>query len=256
MRHPIPVVLVCAMLAGTGDVAGQTPSAAPTFAPNRPGFLDATSAAERGVWYIESGGDFVHAIGPGMHYGTAAGLVQVRVGLGGGIDVAIQDGLARLDENWTIRTGVLDPLVTISTNLPVPRGMEGRLILESSVPAGTDPFRAARWQPAARALLAMPMGGDRWLSLMGGVVQRAEAAGPVWRSIAGATYQQPVTARLGAFAELAGHRLSLGADAQLFGRLGATYLVTPRLQVDLDVAHGMTSADRGAVVGIGFSLQR
>ncbi len=134
------------------------------------------------------------------------------------------------------------------------------VLISSSVPIGGSDFSSERYDPSLRVLLAHALSDRVSLGYNAGVEWASEPASgggfdtrSTWIYTTAAGFA--LTDKVGAFAELFGELPGGGApDAHSLDG-GFTFLVRPRLQLDIAAGVGLNDAAPDSFVGIGVSFR-
>lgn len=226
---------------------------------NRPGFLDAASVVEPKRVHLESGGAYA-TIRTGSDRATTTGApMQLRVGIAGGWEVRLSDGFTQQSSGAETISGVVDASAAVVRQLVTGDGLipSAIVLVETSMPTGTQAFRARGLQPNARFALGWSLPGNRTLSIGGGTARLETATGHEVTAMGGIAASQTFSSRLGAFVEMSSPQVHFnGISSPMVARTGMAFLVSDDLQLDFDLAHGLTAANRGMQFNMGFAFRR
>jgi hypothetical protein len=226
---------------------------------NRPGFLDAASVVEPGRLHLESGGTYASIHAPSDESVSAAAPMLLRIGLGHGWELRLTDGLTRRGSGSDVVAGVIDASVGVVRQLSTAHGYTPAAIalVETSLPSGSRALRGRGVQPNARVSLSWGLPGHRTINVGGGASWLEHQTGHEVVALGGVSVGQSLSARLSAFGEVSSASIRFtGVPNPLVARTGLAVLLTPDLQLDVDIAKGLRAADRGVQLAAGFALRR
>jgi hypothetical protein len=185
--------------------------------------------------------------------------VELRLAWGGWIGTTLEASQARHRAD-----GFADPEVGIKWGLVQPRGagMEFALLAHVTLPAGDEIVGAPGFDPSVRLAAAHPL-GDRasfgWN--LGHEVRSFDGGGDIdtrrlGRWVYSGAMGFDVTRRWGAFVELFGD-LPASDPGPAVHALdgGVTWLIAPRVQLDLSVGVGLNAEAPDRFVGFGLSFR-
>lgn len=193
-----------------------------------------------------------------VRIGLADG-VELRLGWSGQLSEEIKGVQAPAEQTRSSGRGDAE----IGAKFVLARQRPGRpqvaLLASTSVPVGEARFSSDRFDPSLRLLLAHDLRvgaglgynvGVQWVSEpspRGGFTTRPNF---VYTAAVGL----PLGDRLGAFAEIFGELPDIGGDSHSFAA-GLTFLLSPRLQLDVSGGVGLNDAAPDSFLGVGLSFR-
>ena len=200
--------------------------------------------------------DIVEAPGTLVRVGVSQ-RVELRLGWGGWIETALESSRERHRVD-----GFADPEVGMKWALMQPGGMELALLAHVTLPAGDEIVGAPGIDPSVRLAAAHPIGDRASLGWnLGYEIGSFDGGGhtetvSLGRWVYSGTMGVDITPRWGGFVEIFGDLPASdpGPAVHVFDG-GVTYLVAPRVQLDLSGGVGLNDVAPDRFVGVGLSLR-
>lgn len=229
---------------------------------DRPDQTESAVSVAPGFVQIELGG--LHEVGGGADERlTGVGAALARIGVIERVELRLGFvGWQRVEAMGSSSSGLGDLSAGMKLSLADGDGLVPAVAILGTVlvPVGDRSFRAAGADPAIRAALAHDLGGGFALGYnFGAAWVSVSDAGRGERTVTEGLYTLAVSrgfGRLGLFLEGFGlAALSDGARAWHAIDGGATYALSPSVQVDASVGAGLTGAASDWFVGLGLSFR-
>lgn len=183
--------------------------------------------------------------------------VELRLGWGGWVETALESSRERHRVD-----GFADPEVGMKWALMEPAGMELALLAHVTLPAGDEIVGAPGVDPSVRLAAAHPLGNRASIGVNLGYEFRSVEGGRdsdvrrLGRWVYSGSMGVDITSRWGGFVELFGDLpASDPGPAVHVVDGGVTYLVAPRVQLDLSAGVGVNDVAPDRFVGVGLSLR-
>ena len=183
--------------------------------------------------------------------------IELRIGWDGLQDLEERQGGVDFDDDGSGDTA-LGFKIGLTENAST--GTVTALLVETSLPTGSEGFTSDRADPSLRYIVAHELAESIGLGYNFGVSWATEGDGDERDRLASAFYTLAtgfgLTDRLGAFVELFGELgLDSGATDKHSFDGGFTYLVRPNVQLDIAAGLGLNSAADDWFLGVGISAR-
>ncbi len=236
----------------------------PDLITDRPDQTESAIVVPQGTVQLEIGWTFTREEENGLRTETseAAGTL-VRVGLGQTAELRIGwDGYLSVEQDLggfeTDADGPGDAAIGAKFHLREERGRAPQmaLLVETTVPTGSDEFSSDDFDPAFRIAASHELTDRLGLAYNAGLVWSTESGDTLSGYLYTAVLGIGISEKLGAFVELYGliPASAPGGPANSFDG-GVTYLVTRKFQLDLAGGVGLSSAADDWFVGLGLSVR-
>lgn len=224
---------------------------------DRPDFTESTVTMEPGAVQLEGGHTFERITSSKVN---TTGELLLRVGVASWAELRLEPGSytkvtspsgdvsGREDGGIGVKVRFYTPPDETRSFVPAIA-----LVLDSSVPTGTNQFRQNRAQPEAKLATAWSLTDRLDLSTNFNVARPRDENGRYTELAASASFGFEVTPRVGAYAELYGFAPQFkGAEHTKYANTGFTLGVTPNVQLDLRGGVGLNGDAPDYFVGAGF----
>ena len=241
--------------AGPGG-AGPVDAAPGPMVTDRPDFTESASTVAPGHAQLEAG--YTRATG-GSLVTHEIGETLVRVGLTGAAELRVGIGSWRIeapdDPAGTTTSGLAGSSLGVKLRLPgTPLAPEAAVLVGTTVPVSTR-FGDPGWTPSAVLAGAWSAGPVGLGANVGYAHAETDAGrGEILASVA-AGFPFPPDERVGLFLETWGVAPARGGDAQVVVDGGATFALSPDVQLDLRVGRAVSGRTE-TVVGVGVAVRR
>ncbi len=247
--------LVIGALGLASPVAGEEP-----LVSNRPGFSNTWEVVEPGRVELNAGlqvgrveDDETISFGQVLVRAGLTERLELRLGLNSYVDLESPSGDL---------SGFEDPTLGVKLQLFEGSGEvgagkpEAALILQSTVPIGSDRIGASDPQPAGILVLSWDPGARLHLDTNHGVSYLDTGADRLAEAFASYGLAVSLVGELALYLEYAAFLpLERGADDASFLFAALTYLSSPRLQLDLGVGRGLNREDPDHFVSAGIAYR-
>ena len=252
----IPARLMLALLVPLGGpVSAEEP-----LVSNRPGFSNTWEVVEPGRVELNAGAQFgrveeaeILSVGQVLVRAGLTERLELRVGLNSYVDLSAPgaevEGVE--DPSLGVKVKLLDGAGEVGGGRP-----EAALILQTTLPAGSDELGATEPQPASILVLAWDPSPRVHLDTNHGLTYVDAGAERFAEAFASYGLALAVAGDLGLYLEAAAFEpLEGGAGGRSFLFAALTYLTSPRMQLDLGVGRGLNRADPDHFVSAGVAYR-
>jgi hypothetical protein len=258
-------LIVCVSLC-LGPVGAH---AADALATDRPDFVESSQVVDQGQFQLETGMSWERTKAEGQTSRTRTTPSLLRMGIADALELRLEtDGFAtektRLPDGGAGRNerGFSDASVGLKWRQQEADADNGRpgvaWLLHADLDSGTKAFRGAGVRPSVRMVAEWELPNGMSLGVMPGLAgDRDEADRRFVAGVLAATLGQTWTPKWRSFVELAGQRLTSkahGGSVVTFD-VGAAYLVSDDLQIDVSAAQGVSHAAPDLQWGLGLSIR-
>lgn len=239
------------------------------IATDRPDFVESSSVVGRGRLQIESGLSFERDAQPGSKTRTRSTPMLWRMGVSDAFELRVEsDGFLR-SRTLDTATGITDKVrgfgdASLGLKWHMQDGDEKTgspsiaWLAHVDVDSGSQAFRGHGARPSLRMVAEWELPQDFSFGVMPGLVlDRRDDGGRFTAGILAATLGKEWSPKWKSFVEVAGQQLTSrrnGGSVVTFDA-GASYLVTPSVQLDVSLARGLTRQSPDLSWGAGLSVR-
>jgi hypothetical protein len=249
------VVRAIALVAAQG-CATATATREPLVS-DRPDFTESTVTMTPGDVQLEGGHTFERVT---SYKVNTTGELLLRIGVTSRAELRIEPGsYTKVTSPFGDASGREDGGLGVKVRLHTPPDDKRSLVpalslvLDSSIPTGSDRFRQNRPQPEAKLASAWSLTDRVDLSTNFNVARPRDENGRYTELAASASFGFELTPRVGAYAEVYGFAPQLeGAGRTHYANSGFTLSVTPNVQLDLRGGVGLNGDAPDYFVGAGI----
>jgi len=251
---------LCASLLGLALALPAAAQTLPPISPDRPDFTEGTGTITPGHVQVEGGTTWQEI---GEEDSLTVGEILVRYGLAENLEARLGVGSwTRIDRPGEKLDGYEDPDLSLKIRLTPPASDRPpgfpavALLLETTVPVGSEELTADTWQPTA--LVAFDWVFTDLLSLGAnlGVSYPSDGDDRFTQVLASLSAGIAATDRLGFFVETYGFsQEEPDGEATQYVDTGVAYALTNDLQVDARVGFGLNEPSPERYVGVGASFR-
>ena len=224
---------------------------------DRPDFTESTVTMGRGEVQVEGGHTFTRVTSSKEN---TTGELLVRIGLGSRAELRLEPGsYTKLTSPLGDASGREDGGLGVKVRLHTPPNDERSivpavaLVLDSSLPTGSERFRQNRLQPEAKLASAWSLTDRIDLSTNVNVARPRDENGRYTELAASASFGFELTPRVSAYAEMYGFAPQVrGVGRTGYANSGFTLSVTPNVQLDLRGGIGLNGDAPDYFVGAGL----
>jgi len=226
---------------------------------DRPDFTESSAVVGRGVVQLESGWTLSTARSPDGGRSHSWPELLARVGVSQRVELRAGQALSSTEPGGGAGFTALEDLyigTKISLGSQVGARPELAIMLQATFPTGDDRLSADRTLPGGALLASWELGGS-WSLATGLQVNRHEVTGiEIGPSVAAGF---GISDRLGVYAEWFALQQT-GGDGGVasphYANAGASFRITPDVQVDGRIGFGLNDAADRSFIGIGLALRR
>lgn len=249
----LPAVALVALLCGSAGAEEPLVS-------NRPGFSNTWEIVQPGRVELNAGVQFgrvedaeILSVGQVLVRAGLSERLEFRVGLNSWVDLSTPgaDASGLEDPSLGLKIKLFDGAGGVGAGRP-----EAALILQTSVPVGSDELGANEPQPAGILVLAWDPRPGVHLDTNHGVTYVDAGSERFAEAFASYGLALAVAGDLGLYVEAAAFEpLEGGIGGRSFLFAALTYVTSPRMQLDLGVGRGLNRADPDHFVSAGVAYR-
>ena len=225
---------------------------------DRPDFTEGTSTVPAGHYQLEGGYTFTRQ---GKDESQSLGELLLRIGVNERIEARLGIGSYSWDDPGVAGerriNGYEDPVLGLKIRLvPDDAKTQLALLLNTTVPVGSDELTADDWQPEGKLVLGRDV-TDRFSLASMLVCAYASDGGERFSQLAASVSAGfSLTERWGAYLEAYGFsKESVDGSSTTYLDTGLTYLLSPDVQFDVRVGAGLDSPDPNWYAGLGAAVR-